>query len=1154
MKKLLLALCLIFLSQLLFAQINAGPNDTLCPPGTVTLNATTTITTSTTVYNIAQVPYAPDTYTGGTFVAMSDDSQSGPFPIGFSFEFMGVCYTQFYIGSNGWVAFSPQPITFTSAPIPSTLANIPKNCIMGPWQDWHPGIAGGPYINYQTLGTMPNRRLVVSWNNCPMFSCTTTLGTFQIVLYETTNLIQNNLANKPNCLAWAGGTAVQGIHDPTGTIAYPVPGRNSTQWTAINESWTFTPSGPPVIAWLELPANTPVGAGSSIVVSPTTTTSYVATTTGCATFRDTVTVLVGQQVTATPTAITICSGGNVQLIASTNMVTYSWAPAAGLNNTTISNPIASPTTTTNYTVFGTDALGCTSQATVAITVNPTPAAFVTPSAPSYCAGGSVQLNASGGTSYVWSPATGLSSSTISNPTASPTVTTTYTVTVTTGACSSAATVTVTVNPLPTVSAGNNITLCSGGNAQLNGTSNGITFSWSPGGSLSSTTILNPIATPTATTTYTLVATSAAGCTNVSTITVTVNAATVSINPSSVNICIGDTVQLVTSGNGVLFNWTPPSGLSSATSPSPNAFPTTTTAYTVNIIDGSGCTASATTTVTVNPLPNANAGPDVAVCINDSVQLSANGGTAYSWTPTAGLSNPNIASPMASVNTPTTYVVFVSNGTCVDIDTINVSVNAPPVANAGLDQSVCSGGNVQLSASGGVSYLWTPTTGLNNSNIQNPIASPTSTASYVVTVTDVNGCTNTDTVVVTILQGPNVVTSPFTAICPGTTTQLNASGGVTYLWSPSGSLSANNIFNPIASPTATTTYTVIATDSNGCTGTGTVAIQVYPLPNANAGNNQTICNGGNVQLSASGGNAYSWFPSSGLSNPTIANPTASPTATTVYYVVVTDGNGCTNIDSVTVTISQGFVLATASATDQTCGNNDGTATAGNTTGGTAPFTYLWSPGNQTTQTATGLAAGTYTVVVTDANGCSVSQTIVVNQTLGINAAFTTSPSTGVAPLLVNFTNNSTGGGTYSWVFGDGNTSNTQNPSNTYNNPGTYTVVLYVFNSPNCVDSVTAIIVVETEAVIVIPNVFSPNGDGNNDLFLIDYSGVKSAELTIFNRWGNALVTWGNMSAGWDGRTANGNIVVDGTYYYVLVAKDFGDKTIELKGFIQVLTKK
>ena len=194
-------------------------------------------------YTLSSIPYSPDSYSGGTSVSMFDDAIFGPVPLGFTFCFYGNLYTNFYIGSNGWVGFSAgQPTTYTTASIPSTSTSVPKNCIMGPWQDWHPGVSGGPYIFYQTTGTAPNRKLVVSWNNCPFYLCTTTLGTFQIIFYESSNIIENHIRNKPNCIFWAFGTAVQGIQNISGTAALTVPGRNSTQWTANNESYRYTPS------------------------------------------------------------------------------------------------------------------------------------------------------------------------------------------------------------------------------------------------------------------------------------------------------------------------------------------------------------------------------------------------------------------------------------------------------------------------------------------------------------------------------------------------------------------------------------------------------------------------------------------------------------------------------------------------------------------------------------------------------------------------------------------------------------------------------------------------------------------------------------------------------------------------------------------------
>jgi gliding motility-associated-like protein len=253
-----------------------GPDQFLtCGQGSTVLTANLTSCVGgigpkqTTDYSVSPIPYVAQTNTG-TQLFMTDDSQQGPFNIGFNFCFFGTTYTQFYIGSNGWISFSPgQPTTFSSQLIPTVSALVPKNCIMGPWQDWHPGIGG--QIRYQMSGVAPCRKLTVSWIGVPMFQCTGNQGTFHIVIYESTNNIENYIQDKPACLSWQGGTAVEGVHNNTGTIGIPVPGRNSTAWVANNDAWKWTPNGPtvnPVLTWYQVGNPIAIGTGTSITVTP----------------------------------------------------------------------------------------------------------------------------------------------------------------------------------------------------------------------------------------------------------------------------------------------------------------------------------------------------------------------------------------------------------------------------------------------------------------------------------------------------------------------------------------------------------------------------------------------------------------------------------------------------------------------------------------------------------------------------------------------------------------------------------------------------------------------------------------------------------------------------------------------------------------------
>ena len=253
-----------------------GPDQTLpCGVASTTLTADLsqcaagTNPKQTTAYTVSSIPYAAQTNTG-TNLVMTDDSQQGPFNIGFTFCFFGSTYTQFYVGSNGWISFSGgQPNTFTSQTVPTANPAVPKNCIMGPWQDWHPGLGG--QIRYQVSGVAPCRKLTVSWVAVPMFSCTNNFGTFHIVIYESTNIIENHIQNKPACLQWSGGTAVEAVHNAAGTVAVAVPGRNSTAWTANNDAWRWTPDGPtvtPTLTWYQVGVAAPIGTGPTCTVTP----------------------------------------------------------------------------------------------------------------------------------------------------------------------------------------------------------------------------------------------------------------------------------------------------------------------------------------------------------------------------------------------------------------------------------------------------------------------------------------------------------------------------------------------------------------------------------------------------------------------------------------------------------------------------------------------------------------------------------------------------------------------------------------------------------------------------------------------------------------------------------------------------------------------
>ncbi|MGQ0827635.1 MAG: gliding motility-associated C-terminal domain-containing protein, partial [Bacteroidota bacterium] len=297
----------------------------------------------------------------------------------------------------------------------------------------------------------------------------------------------------------------------------PIPNITVSGTTTIcnGGSTTLTASGATTYSWT--PASSLNNATiNNPLASPTSTTTYTVTgSTGTCSAATTVTVTVDPVLTLTVSPATnICNGGSTTLTVS-GAATYSWTPAASLNNATMNNPIANPTSTTTYTVIGSNS-GCTGSATVVVTVNPIPVITVSPSNSISCPGGAVTLTAGGGTTYLWSTAS--ANTTIS---VSPTSTITYTVTGTgTNGCTNMATALITVSPI-SASAGPDLTICPGAMAQLNVSvsGNAPTYLWSPASLLNDPTAQNPLATLDSTTTFIVEVTTNGSCYDIDTITV-----------------------------------------------------------------------------------------------------------------------------------------------------------------------------------------------------------------------------------------------------------------------------------------------------------------------------------------------------------------------------------------------------------------------------------------------------------------------------------------------------------------------------------------------------------------------------------------------------------------------------------------------------------
>ena len=553
---------------------------------------------------------------------------------------------------------------------------------------------------------------------------------------------------------------------------------------------------------------------------------------------------------------------------------------------------------------------------------------------SICNGSSTTLTATGGSTYLWS--TGATTASIS---VSPTTTTTYTVTAydATGTNSDTDDVTVTVNAIPVANAGADVSTCQGTSVTLSA-SGGSSYLWSTGATTQTINV-----NPNSTTTYSVQVTQN-GCSSSDTVTVTVNPSPTINAGSDVTINLGESTTLTATG-GNTYLWS-----TGSTSSSITVSPTVTTTYTVTGYLN-GCESTDTVTVfLVDNSVTANAGPDVSICNGSSTTLTATGGSTYLWSTGA-----TTASISVSPTTTTTYTVtaYDATGTNSDTDDVTVTVNAIPVANAGADVSTCQGTSVTLSASGGSSYLWS--TGATTQTIN---VNPNSTTTYSVQVTQ-NGCSSSDTVTVTVNPSPTINAGSDVTINLGESTTLTATGGNTYLWSTGSTSSSITV-----SPTVTTTYTVTGY-LNGCQNTDSVTVFVNSA-NANAGQDQTICNGYSATLTATGGNTYLW--STGATTQSI---TVNPTSTSTYTVTAYVGNS-QDTDSVIVTVNPNpnVVIANGSEVSILEGEYVTLSVSG-------ANTYLWN--NGATQPNIAVSPNTTTTysVTGYINNCSDTKQVTVN---------------------------------------------------------------------------------------------------------------------------------------------------------------------------------
>ncbi len=1049
-----------------------APSVTLSPTGNLSVCAGATVNVSATVnnafagttsYTISTIPFSPYSVLAGTNLTMPDDTVLGPYPIGFQFCFFGNTYTQFYVGSNGFVTFSPgQTRAFTANTIPNAGIFVPKNCIMGPWMDFHPGIAGGPYIKYQTQGIAPYRRLVVQWTNCPLYQCTASKATFQIVLFESTNVIENYITSKPVCAIWAGGTATQGLHNLAGNTAFVVPGRNASVWTATNDARRFQPSGPPsyTINWTS--NGIPIGSGASasaVVNGPGNTRIIGRVNFQCSNLivYDTLDVSIGGTASAVFSVPPVVCAGQAANFTYTggSTGTGAWTFASGSPTTatgtgTVSTTWASPGTyNVGLTVTPSSGLCSPGSLTQAVTVVAPPTSTFTLPA-SICTGANATITYTGsapaGSTYTWNfgagatpaTATGVGPQTVAwSTTGSKTVT----LTVSNGTCSSTTTNTITVNTAPTstfsVSAA---TVCAGSPSTMTFTGSaavGATYTWNfgTGATPATASTVGPHSvtwSSSGSKNITLTVT-AGGCTSaVTTHVVNVNSVPTATFSIPASVCVGSNASISYTGTGsappvATYTWNigggspapgnvqGPFGVSWATSGSKTVTLT---------VSQSGCTSTpVSNTINVIALPTVGITSSAAtVCTGQSVSFSTTGaaqpvGTTYNWnfgvgaTPTSSTSAGPVSVSWAAVASPTATLTVTSGGCTSSIASTSISVVAPPSASITAPSSGCINVPVTISAPGpfavGTTFNWNFGSG-------------------------------------TVISG-------------------SGAGPYSVQWASSGLM-------PVS----------LTVTSGSCTATSNTTVDIRSASTASFSVPSTLCAGQAASIaftgSATSGATYSWNFGAGAS-PATAN-TAGPHSVTwassgskTITLTLTDGACAIPVATQTVTVNP-IYTSTFSLPATACTGTAGTITYT----GNAPVgaTYSWnfgsgaSPATASTVGPHSVSWGTsgsktVTLTVTSA-GCSSTTSQTINVSLTPTATISMVSSIGVSSTTpVGLGGAAIAGATYSWNFGSGASPATANGigphSVSWSSSGSKTVTLTV-SLNGCTSIVTQTISVIT----------------------------------------------------------------------------------------------